>query len=274
MKEYLSTCLTMLTIILLLPFLLTFLISGENACPLYKPPDMEKYLPAVVYLQIPYSHHLENIRAQTILARTNIDLQLEKGTPLSTILRRPLEYLAHEQGILHFIHTYKRFIQAARDTRGQVLTYQGQKVVLPYCAVTTGKTRDGTSLLHSRDYAYLVSVDTPQDRQADDYISSVYCPGTDYHQEIEILTRDASDYVLTLKAGDEIISGESLRRTLGLPSSAFTLQKIGGQTRFLCRGQGHGLGFSQYGGNVLAAQGKSCDEILRFYFPLLTVSSL
>lgn len=264
----------MLAIILFLPFLLTFLISGESACPLYKPPDMEKYLPAVVYLQIPYSHHLENIRAQTILARTNIDLQLEKGTPLYTILKRPLEYLAHEQGILHFIHTYKRFIQAARDTRGQILTYQGQKVVLPYCAVTTGKTRDGTSLLHSRDYAYLVSVDTPQDRQADDYISSVYCPGTDYHQEIEILTRDAADYVLTLKAGDEIISGESLRRTLGLPSSAFTLQMVNGQTRFLCRGQGHGLGFSQYGGNVLAAQGKSCDEILRFYFPLLTLSSL
>ncbi len=59
---------------------------------------------------------------------------------------------------------------------------------------------------------------------------------------------------------------------MDLPSSAFTLQQIGGQTRILCQGQGHGLGFSQYGGNVLASQGKKYDEILRSYFPKLTLN--
>lgn len=271
MKEYLSTCFSLLATILLLPFLLTFLLSGEDACPLYKPPDIEKYLPAIVYLQIPYSHHLENIKAQTILARTNIKLQLENGTSLSSLLKKPLDHLAHEQGIFDLLHTYKRFIRAARDTRGQVLTYQGQKVILPYSYVTTGNTRDGASLLHSEEYGYLVSVDTPQDRQADNYMSSMYFPGADYLQEIEILSHDRYGYVLTLKAGGKLMSGESFRRMLGLPSSAFTLQQINGQTRILCQGQGHGLGFSQYGGNVLAAEGKNCAEILQHYFPKLTI---
>lgn len=271
MKEYLSTCFSLLATILLLPFLLTFLLSGENACPLYKPPDIEKYLPAIVYLQIPYTHHLENLKAQTILTRTNIKLQLENGTALSAILKKPLEHLAHEQGITDLLRTYKRFIRAARDTRGQILTYQGEKVVLPYCYATTGNTRDGAALLHNGEYGYLVSVETPQDRQADDHISSIYYPGTDYHKETEILSCDPYGYVLTLRAGGELMSGEAFRRMLDLPSSAFTLQEIHGKTRILCRGQGHGLGFSQYGGNVLAAQGKNCAQILQHYFPRLTL---
>ncbi len=274
MKEYLSTYFTLLIIILLLPFLLTFLLSGENSCALSKPADMEKYLPIIVYLQIPYTHHLENIKAQTILARTNLQIQLENGASLSVLLKKPLNYLAHEQGLTRFFHRYQRFWQAARETKGQVLTYQNQKVVLPYCYATTGSTRDGTLLLHSEKYGYLVSVETPQDQKAANYLSSVCFPDTDYCEQVEILSRDKSDYVLSLKAGEELLSGEEFRRMLELPSSSFTLQELHGQTRILCRGQGHGLGFSQYGGNVLASQGKNCMEILQYYFPLLKLSSV
>lgn len=270
MKEYLSTYFTLLLLILLLPFLLTFLISGQDSCPLYKSPDVEKYLPIIVYLQIPYTHHLENIKAQTVLARTNIELQLENGTQLFKMLKKPLDYLVHEQSTIHFLRTYGRFIKAAKSTQGQVLTYQNQKVFLPYCYVTTGSTRDGTSLLHSEKYEYLVSVDTPQDRQAADYLTSTYYPNIDYYEQVEILSRDKNDYVVSLEAGGQLMSGEEFRRKLELPSSAFTLQKINGQTRILCRGQGHGLGFSQYGGNVMAKEGEDYRGILRYYFPRLS----
>lgn len=274
MKEYLSTYFTLLIIILLLPFLATFLLSGEHSCALYKPADMEKYLPIIVYLQIPYTHHLENIKAQTILARTNLQIQLENGTSLSALLKKPLDYLAHEQGLTCFLRRYRRFRQAAQETRGQVLTYQNQKVVLPYCYATTGSTRDGTALLHSEKYEYLVSVETPQDQKAANYLDSVYFPGTDYCEQVEILSRDEADYVLSLRVGEELLSGEEFRRMLDLPSSSFTIQELHGQTRILCRGVGHGLGFSQYGGNVLASQGKNCMEILQYYFPLLQLSSV
>ena len=176
MKEYLSTYFTLLIIVLLLPFLLTFLLSGKNSCALYKSPDMEKYLPIIVYLQIPYSHHLENIKAQTILARTNLQIQLENGASLSALLKKPLDYLAHEQGLSSFFHTYQRFCRAAQETSGQVLTYQNQKVVLPYCYATTGSTRDGTSLLHSEKYEYLVSVKTPQARDVIGFQNSMGMP--------------------------------------------------------------------------------------------------
>ena len=128
MKEYLSTCFTLLLMIVCLPFLATFLISGQESCPLYKPLDMEKYLPVIVYLQIPYTHHLENIKAQTVIARTNIQRQLEKGASLYEILEEPLDYLVHEQSVFHFLRTYEQFVKAAGATRGQILTYQNQEL--------------------------------------------------------------------------------------------------------------------------------------------------
>ena len=54
---------------------------------------------------------------------------------------------------------------------------------------------------------------------------------------------------------------------MGLSSADFTVQKLNGKIRFLCRGKGHGLGFSQYGGNELAKEGKNYKEILTAYFP-------
>ena len=73
--------------------------------------------------------------------------------------------------------------------------------------------------------------------------------------------------VITAIGGQSLDTIEEFRQLLELPSSNFTMQAADGKIRFLCKGQGHGLGLSQYGGNVLAKEGKSYKEILRYYFP-------
>ena len=60
--------------------------------------------------------------------------------------------------------------------------------------------------------------------------------------------RDKVGHILSLTVGNETISGEEFRKLLELPSSNFTMQAADGKIRFLCKGQGHGLGLSQYGG--------------------------
>ena len=86
-------------------------------------------------------------------------------------------------------------------------------------------------------------------------------------KQINMHKRDKVGHILSLTVGNETISGEEFRKLLELPSSNFTMQAADGKIRFLCKGQGHGLGLSQYGGNVLAKEGKSYREILRYYFP-------
>ena len=72
---------------------------------------------------------------------------------------------------------------------------------------------------------------------------------------------------MEVQVADTHLSGENFRKLLELPSACFSMQELDGNLRFLCKGAGHGLGMSQYGANVLAEQGKSCTEILKYYFP-------
>src|SRR5699024_12409926 len=84
--------------------------------------------------------------------------------------------------------------------------------------------------------------------------------------ELEIQEIDDSGYVISITADGSLLEGESFVRGMGLSSSDFTIQEIGGEIRFLCKGRGHGLGFSQYGGNVMAEAESSWEEVLSFYF--------
>ena len=76
--------------------------------------------------------------------------------------------------------------------------------------------------------------------------------------------------------GDTICRGEEIRQLLHLPSACFTVENQGKKIRFLCRGQGHGMGMSQYGAGRMAQEGSTYREILSYYFPeaeILTLES-
>ena len=91
--------------------------------------------------------------------------------------------------------------------------------------------------------------------------------------ELNIEQRDASGHVVSLLADEDFLEGEAFAQGMGLASSDFSIQKVGGESRFLCKGRGHGLGFSQYGGNQLAREGKNWKEILETYFPAMEVAA-
>ena len=63
-------------------------------------------------------------------------------------------------------------------------------------------------------------------------------------------------------------------KPFGLASADFKVQKIGSRYRFLCKGKGHGLGYSQYGGNCLAKAGYDWEYILQTYFPEMEIKNI
>ena len=93
-------------------------------------------------------------------------------------------------------------------------------------------------------------------------------------ERIEIKSRDSSGYVTEILADGKVLEGEAFRKGMGLTSSNFTIQKSGKEIRFLCRGKGHGLGFSQYGGNEMAKESANAKEILQYYFPEMDVLNI
>ena len=86
-------------------------------------------------------------------------------------------------------------------------------------------------------------------------------------EQIVVEKRDSQEYVLEIRVGSLTVPGEEFRNNLELSSSNFTVQNLDGKIRFLCKGLGHGLEMSQYGGNELAKEGKTYEQIIFIYFP-------
>lgn len=109
------------------------------------------------------------------------------------------------------------------------------------------------------------------DKKSDNFYSSVYINKNILPEELKIKSRDSAGYVTEILADGEILEGESFRKELGLTSANFTIQETGNKIKFLCKGRGHGMGFSQYGGNDMAGNGSSAEEILEYYFPEMKI---
>ena len=123
----------------------------------------------------------------------------------------------------------------------------------------------GTSLVEAE-------LDSNSDKTAPGYLNSTYIAKQQLPVELRIVEREDSGYVVSLMADENIVEAESFVTGMGIASSDFSMQKTGEQVRFLSKGKGHGLGFSQYGGNKLAKEGKNWKEILNTYFPLMDIT--
>mgnify|MGYP003374689427 FL=1 len=279
-------------IVLFLPLGVTVLLSGTDAVSIQKQMDMETYLPAILCEQVPWDYEEEMLKVQAVLARSSLYYYMEKEKPEEIQWEEKLEQFQRDRKNARYREAYERMERAVRLTRGQVITWQGDVCPGIFHRISSGKTRDGMEVLQDVTFSFLRSVDSGQDREAEEFLKGHYFtpealeqrlqeeyPGIIFTEEpltdqIRIEKRDSQDYILEMKVGDQTVTGEEFRRKLELSSCNFTIQELDGKIRFLCKGLGHGLGLSQYGGNELAKKGKTYQEILFFYFPDLCIECI
>lgn len=255
----------------LIPYLCTVTVNGAETALINRKFDVELILPAVVASQISDDYELETIKAQAVISRSEFYRRSEteeKRKILQEICEKlhPTYYLLHINSSL--------YEKAVADTAEKVLTLQEKLKLLPYHEISAGCTRDGEDTLKSSEYSYLKSVESKMDKNAEEYFKSTYIKARQMPENLKIEKRDQAEYVTELLADGKKIEGEAFRQGLGLSSSNFTIQKIGDELRFLCKGKGHGLGFSQYGGNELVKKGSTYAEILEIYFPGMKITDI
>ena len=255
----------------LIPYLCTVTVNGAETALINRKFDVELILPAVVASQISDDYELETIKAQAVISRSEFYRRSEteeKRKILQEICEKlhPTYYLLHINSSL--------YEKAVADTAEKVLTLQEKLKLLPYHEISAGRTRDGEDTLKSSEYSYLKSVESKMDKNAEEYFKSTYIKARQMPENLKIEKRDQAEYVTELLANGKKIEGEAFRQGLGLSSSNFTIQKIGDELRFLCKGKGHGLGFSQYGGNELVKKGSTYAEILEIYFPGMKITDI
>ena len=273
-----------LLLFILLPYLLTVLILGRKACPLSRDISLEEYVPAVTASQISWDYSKEAIKVQTLAVRSNLYSSQEKNE----MIEAAADYIRKQDMNSVVMDKYQVFWEAARETEGQVLKQNGEIKEIPYHGVSSGRTRDGGEVL-GENFKYIASVDSSGVIDSAEYVEGCYFsvkeleekikekyPGFVLDEEVivEIKSSDSAGYVMEIMIGNQEFQGEEIKEVLELPSSCFTVQKLEGEVRFLCRGSGHGMGISQYTAQQMALEGKKYEEILQYFFPDLTIESL
>ena len=260
-----------IVVLLLLPYLITILINGYDMAVLNQKADSETVLPVILALQISSDYEPETIKAQAVIARSNLYRKIgEKESINRNGDQNKKERDARSEKFFETCRELrdelpscwsvwekadKVYEEAVEDTSGQVLTYNGELKLVPYHQISAGQTRDGETAFHNEEYAYLKAVDSNSDKTAPGYLNSTYIAKQQLPVELRIVEREDSGYVVSLMADENILEAESFVTGMGIASSDFSMQKMGEQVRFLSKGKGHGLGFSQYGGNKLAKEG-------------------
>ena len=258
-------------LLLTFPYLVTVFVNGPEAVSVNKTTDMENILPIILSEQISPEYQIETIEAQAVIARSNLMRKLQEQADTGSILCEICNNIKQNGWVWKIPE--ECYETAVKNTQDQILTVDGELKLVPYHEISAGETRDGEAAFHDPQYAYLKSVDSSADKDAAEYLSSTYVSEQQLPKELAISSRDKRGYVQSLMADDNILEGTAFASGMGIASPAFSMQKLDDRIRFLSKGKGHGIGFSQYGGDVLAKEGKTWQEILHIYFPLMEIET-
>lgn len=255
-----------------IPYMITIIFNGVDTTLINRKFDVETILPVIVAGQIGDNYELETIKAQAVIARSNLYRTVKEQKSLNSVLNQIRDEIKNKSlKSLYLLLMQDKYERAVKETKGKVITWENKLKLVPFHEISAGDTRDGEEVFHSEEDAYLKSVHSSVDKESEDFLNSVYINKNILPKELEIKSRDSAGYVTELLADGKVLEGESFRMGMGLSSANFTIQTIGNKVRFLCKGKGHGLGFSQYGGNEMVKNSKTEEEILEYYFPEMEI---
>ena len=240
--------------------------------------EMEEKLPRIVAKQINIHMPEELIKAQCVIARTQLMAAQEKEeTPPAEFTISQLQELWGEQ----YENYYQKLQRLAEETVGETLQYNGNDIYAAYHQVSAGNTRTMQEYYEKSEMPYLVGVSCHEDTSAAGYLNVYFWTKEEFinlcksvfpeetisgGSDIQIQKRDSAGYVLQVQVGQTMYEGETFRKKLNLPSSHFELTLLEEDVRIVTMGQGHGFGMSQHMGKVLAEEGKNYREILEYFY--------
>ncbi len=253
---------------------------------------LEEYLASVVNSEMPASFPDAAREAQAIAARTYALSQM-KGHPLFDVFgnSRSQMYLGYEYRDAEgrrLAGETPDSREIIRDTAGVVCTYQGKIFTTWYSAVCGGQTVNGRSVFTDAVPA-LRSVECDWCREAKLYRWTSELPvaqaSTALRQHLakdnlvfgeltslepaQVEPGDLARYTVSDGTNRHQIAGTTLRRLL--PSGLLRSPRFSGQieddvVKFSGHGDGHGVGFCQWGARGLGIAGRSALQILSYYY--------
>ena len=256
--------------------------------------DMATYLMGVVRAEMPASFAQEALKAQAVAARPSTIHKMENGgspnhpeADACDDITCCKAYLGREEAGRSWgdkaAEYEEKIRRAVADTDGVCVLYQGRPVLAVFHSSSAGATLDAQDVW-SGSQPYLQSVQSPETAETvPNYHSTASFTAGELQAKLQAalpeaelggspsnwftnISQEPGGAVKRITVGGEELTGNQLRTILGLRSPCFTIAFDGDTVTFSVTGYGHGVGMSQYGANVLAADGMGYAEILTWYY--------
>ena len=241
--------------------------------------DIEKYLLGVVPYEMPSSFPLEALKAQTVIARsyaqTNInrkkkDFDLYDDTRSQVYSGIPKSRLSNVE-------------KAIKETKGEVITYNGRVIDALFHSYSGGYTASAKEV-YGNDIEYLKPV---EDKYSKGVPMSVLTwtyliPKSQLEKEIGFIPVDYDieytesnrvKYIILYnedRSLEKKYTGAEFRRkysTSKIKSTAYNINIENGDIKVVGSGYGHGVGFSQWSSKTMAEDEKmSYKDIINFFY--------
>lgn len=282
MSEKIKTILSILIILVILPYIITYALQGnvlfhiEADEPQEDVGDEEQTetLVGILAGQIAMDAPTEAIRAQAVLVRTEYMRRQAAGEQQEQSIS--MEEMASYWGSQNLQANYEIAKAAVEDTAGEVLTYGGAPIFTAFHKVSAGWTR-AADHMNGEETPYLTSVSCGMDITSQDYLTVRFFSKKEFAQALGLpeeadvadlsVDADQAGYVKSVQIGDKSFTGDEMRTLLELPSPCMYIKQVEDRMRVVVKGKGHGIGMSQYAACEQANKGKTYEEILNYFFP-------
>lgn len=257
---------------------------------------LEEYIKGVVCSEMPLNFNKEALKAQSIAARTYTLAHTNEvssgcangnGADLCDTVHcqvyTPKEEKISQLGV-NGESKWNLVEEVVNETKGMVLTYDNKLVMGAYYFSTSNGKTENVEDVFTTAMPYLRSVESLGEEVAPRYKSVETVDINRFAQTVNasygnagVLAGNLENQVIInsytdggavkeITLGNVTITGVKFRQLFGLNSAKFSLEFLSNQVVIDCTGFGHGVGMSQWGANVMAGEGKSCEEILKHYY--------
>ena len=255
---------------------------------------LEQYVRGVVAAEMPIEFELEALKAQAIAARTYI----VRRFVTSDVSNVPVEgawvtdsvqhqaYLTDQELVAKWDKDVRstnldKLTRAVEETWGQIMTYEGEPILAAFFSTSNGYTENSEDYW-SEKLPYLRSVKSPWEADISPKFTSTAVLTTKEFARllgvsvskaarVTILETSAGNRVKQVTIGGKTFTGREVREKLKLASTEFAISAKEGNIHIAVRGNGHGVGMSQWGAQGMALAGYSASSILSHYYSGITI---
>lgn len=257
--------------------------------------DTSQYLKEVVGAEMPATFSYEALKAQAVAARTYLCAKMDenheahKGGVVCTDYKHCKAWLSENERKEAWEEDkreeyWSRVSRAVEETAGETIKYKGEPISAVFHSTSSGKTENSEDVW-GKKLPYLRSVESKGDELSPKFLSEFSCSvqefcdtvsknidNTDWNSGLfcNIVRSDAGGIIKITLGGVEV-KGTTFREMFGLRSTNVEIEQSEDQIIMKVKGNGHGVGMSQYGANFMGNNGSSYKEILTYYYTGTTI---